>query len=53
MRRTEYLIQRGTRYSFRMKVPLRLRPLLGKIEVRRALGTSDLSIARMHAQRMV
>lgn len=47
-----YLIQRGTLFSFRIKVPVHLRALLGKIEVRRALGTADLSLARMHAQRM-
>lgn len=47
-----YLIQRVMRYSFRLKVPVRLRPLLGKIEVRRALGTTDLNLARMRAQRM-
>lgn len=52
MRRKEYLIQRGERYTFRMKVPIHLRPLLGRIEIRRALGTTDLSKARMHAQRM-
>ncbi len=52
MRRKDYLIKRGSRYTFRLKVPIHLRAHLGKIEIRRALGTTDHNSARVHAQRM-
>ena len=52
MHRKDYLIKRELRYSFRLKVPAHLRHRLGRIEIRRALGTTDHNLARMHAQRL-
>lgn len=36
-----HLLRRGSRFFFRRRVPLELKEILGKAEIKRALGTSD------------
>lgn len=36
-----HLLRRGTRYFFRRRVPDELRPIIGRKEIKKALGTSD------------
>lgn len=45
-RRPEHLLRRGGVYYFRMPVPEALRPIVGKREIKRSLGTGDLHEAR-------
>ena len=47
------LQKRGGRYAIRVRVPDRLRPIIGKREITKALGTADRreTIARLHATR--
>ena len=44
-----HLIRRGAIYYFRRKIPLHLREQVGKEEIRKSLGTSDLHEARVRA----
>lgn len=44
-----HLTKRGSRYFFRRRVPDELRPLLGRNEIKKALGTSDFSEAKRRA----
>ncbi|UVF19999.1 site-specific integrase [Microvirga terrae] len=45
-RRPEHLQLRGKTYWLRVRVPDELRPILGKLEVRRSLSTSDAAEAK-------
>ncbi len=45
-RRPEHLQLRGSTWWLRVRVPDELRPILGKLEVRRTLGTSDAAEAK-------
>lgn len=47
------LQKRGGRYSIRVRVPNRLRPIVGKREITKALGTADKreALARLHPAR--
>lgn len=47
-----YLQRRGTRYSFRRIIPKQVAHRLGRREVKVALGTIDLSVARRRARVM-
>lgn len=43
---TNYLAKRGNTYFFRRRVPDSPREILGKKEIKKALGTSDLKVAK-------
>ena len=45
------LQKRGSRYFLRVKVPTDLRPVIGKREIRKALGTSDPKEALKHVRK--
>jgi integrase len=45
-RRPEHLQLRGSTWWLRVRVPDELRPILGKLEIRRTLGTSDAAEAK-------
>ena len=53
MTRCPYLIRRGATYHFRVRTPLRLRPLLGRLELSRSLKTGVLVEARRRCLRML
>ncbi|WP_353843573.1 DUF6538 domain-containing protein [Mesorhizobium sp.] len=44
--RTSNLTLRGSVYWLRVRVPDRLRPIVGKTEVKKSLGTGDLRMAK-------
>jgi integrase len=45
-RRSEHLQLRGSTWWLRVRVPNELRPILGKLEIRRTLGTSNAAEAK-------
>lgn len=51
-RRSDYLVLRGAKYSFRYAVPEPLRGIIGKREFKEALGESDYETARKKAARL-
>jgi hypothetical protein len=46
MGRRPYLVRRGSTYHFRVRIPVDLRPIVGRVELWRALHTSDIAEAR-------
>ena len=48
-----YLVRRGTRFYFRMRVPAEVVTILGRSELKRSLFTSDVKVARRRARRLV
>lgn len=51
MAKPEGLAKRGTRYFVRVRVPDRLRPIVDKREIVKALGTSDRAEALVRLRR--
>ncbi|MHC1547267.1 DUF6538 domain-containing protein [Phyllobacterium sp. K27] len=49
-RKAENLQLRGSVYWFRLRVPDELRPLVGKIEIKKSLKTGDLKEAKLKAR---
>jgi len=47
---TSGLVRRGGMFVYSRRVPHRLRPVIGTHEVKRTLGTSDLSVAKRRWQ---
>jgi integrase len=53
MRRNPYLVRRGSTYHFRVRIPVQLRPAVGRVELWRSLHTTHIVEARRRSLRML